>query len=336
MKNRYLVLTTALTIVIAVAWLAPVSVAGQAPGAAAKKWTPSRTPDGQPDLQGVWNFATITPLERPKELMGKQVLTDEEAAALEEQSAQGRVDRAPREGDPGTYNQVWFDRGTKVISTKRTSLVVDPPDGRIPPMTPEAQEREDRRAAVLRGEPTSYEDRSLSERCVVRPWSGPPITPGPYNNYVQLFQSPQHVVIFLEQNHDARIVPLDGRPHVPQNVRQLLGDSRGHWEGNTLVVETTNFTDHIGKTSFRGSGANMHLIERFTRVDADTLNYEFTIDDPTSYTRAWTAVLPMTKTQDKIYEYACHEGDYSIENVLKGARAQDKAAAEAAKRVSTP
>lgn len=336
MRNRYLVLSGALAVAIAVS-LAPVSVAGQAPTAAAKrpttvakKWTAPRTQDGQPDLQGVWNFATITPLERPANLGDKQVLTDEEVAALEEQAAAGRVDRPPRPGDTGTYNQFWFDRGTKVIETKRSSLIVDPPDGRIPPLMPEAKKRDDDRTAVLNAEPRSYLDRSLSERCVVRPWSGPPITPGPYNNNLQLFQSPNYVVIYLEQNHDARIVSMDGRPHVNQNIRQMLGDSRGHWEGDTLVVETTNFVGHIGGTSFRGSGPNMHLIERFTRVDADTLNYEFTVTDPTAYTKPWTAAIPMGKTDDKVYEYACHEGDYSIENVLRGAHAQERLRAEEA------
>ena len=334
MKHRYFVLMTALAIAIAVVSLAPVSVEGQGPTAAAKRWTPPRTPDGQPDLQGIWSFATITPLERPSELAGKQVLTDDEAAELQEQAAQSRIDRAPREGDPGTYNQFWFDRGTKVVATKRTSLIVDPPDGRIPPLTPEAQQREAARAAVLRGRPSSYEDRGLSERCIVRPWSGPPITPGNYNNNVQLFQAPGYVVIFLEQNHDARIVPLDGRPHLGQRIRQFLGNSRGRWEGNTLVVDTTNFTDHVGKSNFRGSGGNMHLVERFTRTDADTLNYEFTVDDPTSFTKPWTAVLPMTKSQGEIYEYACHEGNYTIANILHAARAEDRAAAEEVKTES--
>ena len=334
MKHRYFVLMTALAIAIAVMSLAPVSVEGQGPTAAAKRWTPPRTPDGQPDLQGIWSFATITPLERPSELAGKQVLTDDEAAELQEQAAQSRIDRAPREGDPGTYNQFWFDRGTKVVATKRTSLIVDPPDGRIPPLTPEAQQREAARAAVLRGRPSSYEDRGLSERCIVRPWSGPPITPGNYNNNVQLFQAPGYVVIFLEQNHDARIVALDGRPHLGQRIRQFLGNSRGRWEGNTLVVDTTNFTDHVGKSNFRGSGGNMHLVERFTRTDADTLNYEFTVDDPTSFTKPWTAVLPMTKSQGEIYEYACHEGNYTIANILHAARAEDRAAAEEVKTES--
>ena len=321
--SRYFVLVAAAAIAIAVESL-PVSVAGQSPAAAAKKWSAPRTPDGQPDLQGIWSFATITPLERPSELAGKQELSDQEAAALQEQAAQSRIDRPPAEGDPGTYNQFWFDRGTKVVATKQTSLIVDPPDGRIPALTPEAQQREAARAAVVRGRPSSYEDRGLSERCIVRPWSGPPITPGNYNNNVQLFQAPGYVVIFLEQNHDARIVPLDGRPHVSQKIRQFLGNSRGRWEGETLVVDTTNFTDHVGKSNFRGSGGNMHLVERFTRVDADTLRYDFTVDDPETWTKKWSASIPMVLTDQPMFEYACHEGNYALEGVLRGARFQEK------------
>jgi hypothetical protein len=192
------------------------------------------------------------------------------------------------------------------------------------------QQREAGRAKILAAEPRTYEDRSLSERCVVRPWSGPPITPGNYNNNLQIFQTPQHVVLHVEQSHDSRIVPMDGRPKLHDNIRQILGASRGRWEGDTLVVETTNFTDHLGKTAFRGSGGNMHLVERFTRVDADTLLYEFTVTDPTAYTRPWTAQLPMVKTTDKIYEYACFEGDRTVENVLRGARVQEKLRAEEA------
>jgi hypothetical protein len=300
--------------------------AGQAPVAGAAKSAP-RTAWGKPDLQGVWNYATITPLERPGELAGKQVLTDGEAAEYEKQTLERRnPDR--RDGgaaaDVGrAYNQFWWDYGTKVIGTKRTSLIVDPPDGKIPPLTEEAKQRVEARAAVLRAPPAGPEDRNLWERCFLGT-AGPPVVPGPYNNNFQIFQTRDYVVILNEMIHDARIIPLDGRPHVPANIRQWMGDSRGRWEGNTLVVDTTNFT---GKTNFRGSGEGLHLVERFTRVDAGTLLYEFTVDDPSAFTRPWSAALPMAKSDDLIYEYACHEANYGMFNMLSAARAEEKAAA---------
>jgi hypothetical protein len=306
------------------------------PAAARANGVP-RAPDGHPDLQGVWSWAQIVPLERPATLAGKEQLTDEDVARLEEAAAESRVDRAPRPGDTGTYNQFWFDRGTKVNESRRSSLITDPADGRIPPLTAEMQKREEERAKIQGGEPRTWEDRTLSERCVVRPWSGPPITPGNYNNNLQIFQTKDFIVLHVEQSHDSRIVPMDGRPHLDKNIRQILGDSRGHWEGDTLVVDTTNFTDQLGKSAVRGIGGNLHLIERFTRIDADTLNYEFTVDDPTAYTKQWTALLPMAKTEDKIYEYACFEGDETVTNVLRGTRLQEKLRAEeAAKKEQTP
>jgi hypothetical protein len=327
--------------------LTVVPVAGQAaakPKPMAKTWTPPRTPDGQPDLQGTWNYATITPLERPRELAGKQVLTDEEAANFEvEQNRRENRDLIdPAKGGsvypPGgvvPYNEFWYDRGTKVIAAKRTSLIVDPSDGRIPPLTPEGQRREGAFAAGQResqlGHPRadSFEDRSLTERCILGFNAGPPMLPSAYNNNVQLLQTPGYVVILNEMIHDARIIPLDGRPHLRQHIRQWMGDSRGRWEGHTLVVDTANFSR---ETSFRGSSANMHLVERFTRVDADTITYEFTVDDPTTWTRPWTAAVPMTKTQGQIYEYACHEGNYGMFGILTGARAEEKAAEEPARK----
>ena len=329
MRRRFFASMGVLAVVIAVLSLASVPVAGQAPKAPAKKWTPARTPDGRPDLQGVWDFRTVTPMERPGEFAGKQVLTDEEAAAVEEQAAQGRIDRAPREGDPGTYNQFWFDRGTKVIGTRRSSLVVDPPDGRIPPFTPGGQKRVDARAQDRQHPAYGPEDRSVGERCILGFNAGPPIVPGGYNQNIHFFQTPGYVVIVNEMVHTARIVPMDGRPH--GNIRQWVGDSRGHWEGDTLVVDTTNF---YFETSFSGSNPNLHLIERFTRADADTLLYEFTVDDPTTWTRPWTAQIPMTKNDQPMYEYACHEGNYGMFGILGGARADDKAAEQAAKKGS--
>ena len=300
-----------------------VLTAGVSPGQAPKRaGTAPRTPWGEPDLQGIWDFATITPMERPTELAGKEVLTEEEAVEREAQAAQRRVDRPPRQGDTGSYNQFWFDSGTKVISTKRTSLVVDPPDGKIPPVTSEARQRAEARAAVTRRPAAGPEDLDLATRCILGFNAGPPMVPGAYNNNVQLFQTPGSVVILNEMVNDARVVPLDGRPHLPKNIRQWRGDSRGRWEGNTLVVDTTNFRD---QTNFRGATASLHVVERFTRVDDGTLLYEFTVDDPMTWTRPWSAAVPMTKTEGPIYEYACHEGNYGMLNILTGARAQEKA-----------
>jgi hypothetical protein len=277
-------------------------------------------------LQGLWTNATVTPFERPADLSGKAVLTREEAAEFERQTNQAR-DADNRgggtEADLGrAYNQFWYDRGTKVVGTRRTSLVTDPPDGRIPALTPAAQSRADRRAEARRRSPADGpEDRSLVERCILWPTAGPPMVPSAYNNNYQILQAPGYVAILIEMIHDVRIIPLDGRPHAPQAIRQWMGDSRGRWDGNTLIVTTTNFTD---KTIFRGSSANLKIVERFTRVDPDTLDYQFTIDDPESFTRSWTAAVPMTKTDGPIFEYACHEGNYGMTNVLKGARAEDK------------
>jgi len=336
MSHRLLASLGARAVVIATLSLAPVGVEGQAPSSAAKgpkaaaaktkTWTLPRTPDGRPDLQGVWSFATITPMERPSELAGKQVLTDEEAAEFEQQAfLRNNADR--RDGGAAAdvsraYNNFWFDRGTKVIGTKRTSLVVDPPEGRIPPLTPEGQKRVDALAAARQRPAHGPEDRGVGERCLMGFNSGPPMVPGGYNQNVQLLQIPGYVVILNEMVHNARIVPLDGRPHGA--VRQWVGDSRGRWEGDTLVVDTTSFYD---TTAFRGSSRNLHLVERFTRVDAGTIHYEFTVDDPTTWTRPWTAAIPMTKTQDQIYEYSCHEGNYGMLGLLEGARAEEKAAA---------
>ena len=281
-----------------------------------------RTPNGHPDLQGVWTNATITPFERPAGLAGKAVLSESEAAELEEQAAEGRVDRAPPPGDPGGYNQFWFDRGTKVVGTRRSSLVVDPPDGRVPPLTPAAQKRQqDAQAYNRQHSADGPENRSLAERCILWGTAGPPMMPGPYNNNYQIVQGTGYVVILVEMIHDARIIPTDGSPHLPKNIRQWMGDPRGHWEGDTLVVETTNFTD---KTHYRGSDENLRVVEKFKRTDANTIDYEFTVDDPTAFTEPWTASVPMTRSEGSVYEYACHEGNYALVDILSGARAEEK------------
>jgi len=316
MSHRFFVSVGALVLLV------PLAVFAQT----AKSWTPPKTPDGQPDLQGIWTTATLTPLERPAELAGKEFFTEKEAAEYEKRLLdQGNRDRRPGSASAdvaGAYNEFWFERGSKVVESRRTSLVVDPPDGKIPALTPEAQKRQAARAEYRRLHPADGpEDLSLNNRCILWPTAGPPMLPGAYNNNYQIVQSPGYVVIFVEMIHDARIIPLDGRPHVPQNVRLLMGDSRGRWEGNTLVVETTNFTD---KTAFRGSGRNFHLIERFTRTSPDTIVYEFTANDESSFTRPWTAQIPMKKTPDPIFEYACHEGNYGMEGILRGARAEEK------------
>ena len=310
-----------------------VALTGQ--GRSTGSWTPTRTPDGQFDLEGVWDFSTITPLERPAGLGDKQTFTDAEAANFEQEEnlRQNRDLIDPKKGGgqylPGSvipYNEFWYERGSKIVGSKRTSLIIDPPDGRIPPLTPEAAKRLDDQAAAARDEQLglvradSPESRSLADRCILGFNAGPPLTPGAYNNHVRISQAPGFVTLVVEMVHDARIVPVDGSPHLPSRLRQYKGDSRGRWEGRTLVIDTTNF---LRETSFRGSSANLHLVERLTRVDADTLLYEFTVDDVKTWTRPWTAAVPMQKVDAPIYEYACHEGNYAMRNILSGARAQE-------------
>ena len=320
MSHRCVVLACALT----VSWLAGAPLAGQTPPKA-KAWAAPRTLDGQPDLQGLWTNSTITPFERPKEMAGKEFFTDKEAAEFEKQVAENsnRDKRgATAEADvAGAYNDFWFDRGTKVVATKRTSIVVDPPDGRIPALTPAAQKAAAARAEVARRPPTGPEDTGLPVRCILWPTAGPPMLRSGYNNNYQILQTPGYVAIFIEMIHDVRIIPLDGRPHLPSNIRQWTGDSRGHWEGQTLVVDTTNFSE---KTAFRGADQNLHLTERFTRTDPETILYQFTVDDPTAFTKPWKGEVSMRKTTGPIYEYACHEGNYSMAYMLEGARKQEK------------
>jgi hypothetical protein len=310
-----------------------VALIGQGRSTAA--WTPTRTVDGQFDLEGVWDFSTITPLERPTGLGDKQTFTDAEAANFEreENLRQNRDLIDPKKGGgqylPGSvipYNEFWYERGSRIVGSKRTSLIVDPPDGRIPRLTLDATKRLDDQAAVARDEQLglvradSPESRSLADRCILGFNAGPPMTPGAYNNHVQISQAPGFVTLVVEMVHDARVIPVDGSPHLPQSIRQYKGVSRGRWEGRTLVIDTTNF---LRETSFRGSSANLHLVERLTGVDADTLLYEFTVEDPQTWTRPWTAAVPMKKVDSPVYEYACHEGNYALRNILSGARAQE-------------
>ena len=287
---------------------------------------------GQPDLQGVWDFRSITPLQRPERLENQEFLTEEEAAELE-QAAVARDaaawDREARRtaagGNVGAYNNFWMDRGQKAVGTRRTSLIVDPPNGRMPEQTTAAQQRAWVRRDYRRELPADGpEDFSNGVRCILGFNAGPPFTPSAYNNNMQLFQTPDHVVVVTEMVHTARIIPLDGSPHLPSNVQQWSGDSRGHWEGETLVVETTNHTD---KTRWRGATPDMRLVERFTRVDAETLLYEFTVTDPKTWTAPWTAAVPLLLNPEPMFEYACHEGNYSMGVMLAGTREEEKAAA---------
>jgi hypothetical protein len=312
---------------LAIVSLVPMHATAQTSGRAKKTWTQSRTPDGQPDLQGIWSNATTTPLERPSALSGKQVLTDEETIELQKRTAQDRnTDRRDGIGTDAdvarAYNEFWWDRGNVL---NRTSLILDPADGRLPPLTPEGQKTMDARAATrrARGPADSWEDRPLQERCLV--YHGVPPLPTGYNNNYQIVQTPGQVSILHEMVHDVRTIPLDGRPHLPDSLRQWLGDARGHWEDRTLVVETTNFLDRPNLFRFPASGKTVRVTERFTRVDADHIDYRFTVDDPGTYKRPWTAILPMTRIEGPIYEYACHEGNVGMIGILAGARAQEKA-----------
>lgn len=349
MRNRWLASLTVPAAVIAFLTLAPVSLVGQSKPAAAptkaKAWTPPRTPWGAPDLQGVWDYRNITPLQRPDSLAGKQVLTDEEAAAYEREESRRQnrdlVDLtrgseqypALAEGGVGgvvvPYNEFWYDRGKKVIGSKRTSLIIDPPDGKLPPRVRQAGAgRQGGGGGEAGGGNTNSfanpEDLGLGNRCVAR---GLPRLSGPYNNNVQIVQAPNYVVLTFEMAHDTRVVPLDGRPHLPPTMRQWMGDSRGRWEGDTLVIDTINFNS---KTNFQGSGENLHLVERYKLLDAKTLSYEFTVDDATVWTRPWTAEFPIVKNPDRMYEYGCQEANYAMQGILAGSRELDRNKATAA------
>ena len=278
-----------------------------------------RTADGRPDLQGVWDFAQLTPFERPGEFADKDAISDDEAAEF----ANRRIETTNKDRRDGgaaadverAYNDFWWDFGTRIA--KQRSLVVDPPDGRVPPVTEAARARQ----AARRGKFENPEERPLAERCILGFNSGPPMVPSAYNNNVQIVQSPTHVAIVNEMIHSARLVDMSGRKHFPDAMRFLTGDSIGRWDGDTLVVDTTNFSIEGG---FRGASKNLHLVERFTRIDADSLRYEFTVDDPDTWTRKWSVAMPMVKSSEQMFEYACHEGNLALEDVLKGARFGEK------------
>src|SRR6516164_4903370 len=281
------------------------------------------------DLQGVWTDATITPFERPAELAGKEFLTEKEAKALESRAADNRVDRAPKEGDTGSYNQFWFDSGTQVVKSRRTSLVMEPKEGKVP-VTAAAEAKRDYNAAH---NADSYEYMSVWDRCITRGVPGG-MFPAGYNNAYQIVQVPGYVVILYEMIHNARIIPLDGRPHLPSGVKLWDGDSRGHWDGNTLVIDTTNYNDKgwiatsaaTGRIKGIPQSEALHVVERYTRVDRNTINYQVTIDDPNVYTKPWKVEISLVRDPDyHIYEYACQEGNHAVENVLSGGRAADRA-----------
>ena len=338
MSHRYL---PAMCGMVAVVALTPMLAAAQSPEVPRTLW-------GAPDLQAVWDYRTLTPLERPEELGDKAFLTEEEAVSLERETLELNerlLNRAPErtsaadnvdwreDGTGGFYNNFWMDRGTTVVGTRRTSLIVDPSNGRLPPLTTEAQRRTDSAEAqrivdVRQGRlpAASWTDLDPGDRCIQNAKAGPPISSSGYNNNVQLFQTPDYVVLFAEQHHDARIIPLDGRAHVSAAVRQWMGDARGHWEGDTLVVETVHFNgkhDQIGRPRALSGGENLSLVERFTLSGEDALLYEYTVTDPTIWVGSWTAQLLMKRSPDLIYEFACHEGNYGLHGILAGSRAQE-------------
>ena len=349
MRTRSLVSFGALA--LAVASMAPMPAAAQAKQVAAeakkkaesKPWTPPLTPDGHPDFQGNWMNRSATPLERPKQLEGRQFLTDAEVAELQRNAdrlfkdgsadfparddlflaALANVDHYKSSTATGTSDAL----GEREFDN-RTSLIVDPPNGRLPPYTAEGQRRQNAllAATLMQNPPAGPKELTNPQRCIT--WGVPMTRPDPYSSYYQIVQIPGYVVLVMETIHDARIIPLDGRPHLPQSVRTWNGDSRGRWDGNTLIVDTTNFSQ---KANFMGSAENLHLVERFTRIAPDEIRYQMTVDDPTTWTKSWTAVLRLKQTQDKMYEVACHEGNFQVmEGMLLGARAQENAAKEAA------
>ena len=337
MSYRYL--GTAVTF-LAVMTMAPPFAVAQTTDAAA---TP-RTAWGAADLGGVWDFRTTTPLERPDEFSEKEELTSEEIAAQKAQANEflKYFDEAQIEGSTGGYNSFWVDT-PGLLNDRRTSLIVDPADGKLPPLTPDALHQIGSLSEDLPvSGPVRYraggsgvdspEERGLAERCILGFAHGPPLTPGGYNQNIQVFQTPEHVVILNEMVHDPRIVPVNGQPHLPSDMRQWNGDARGHWEGDTLVIESRNFTHKTASftpsaSEAIGSGENLLLIEKLTRVSSDILRYEFTVNDPTTFTRPFTAAIPMRRSEEPIFEYACHEGNYGLLNILRGARQDEQASA---------
>jgi hypothetical protein len=339
-----------LTFVIAVA-VVPSLVQAQANAQTAGTWKAPRTVNGQPDLQGVWTNNIATPLERPKELEGRAVLTDQEVAALKKKAQElfggGKSDAAfgdtvyrtvwanvhgttsgfkSVDGETGDYSSVWtVEREWE----NRTSLITDPPDGRLPATTPEAQKRRAASAALRARQPAGPEDRALQERCIT--YGSPQLTAG-YQSYSQILQSSNAVAIETEMIHDVRIIPLDGRPHLPSSVHLWLGDSRGHWEGDTLVVDTTNYKPGSFMST---SSEQLHVIERFTRSGPESLKYEITINDPGTWTKPWSLMIPLGRSSDPVIEYACQEGNYGLQGILAGARTEEKAAEGAQKTSRT-
>ena len=335
--NRFLTSlgVTALAIGLMVALLAPIPAAAQAPKAApaaAKPWTVSKTPDGVPDLQGYWTNNSYTPLERPNGVT-KEVYTPAELKEAEKRSQA----REEEQTVPGTvadvhydFTQFGLDRSqTRLTDNLRTSMIVDPPNGKLPPVNSEGQKRAAAKAAERRAQGAQYDQVQnipIGSRCVYTN-AGPPMMPPGYNPAYQIIQGSGYVMILIEMLHEARVIPTDGRPHAPSGVRSWLGDSKGHWEGDTLVVETTNFND---KVAFRGASENMKVTERFTRLSDDQIKYEFTVNDPSTWEIPWTAQMPFVKIGGPVFEHACNEGNYGIANTLAGVRAEEKRAAEAA------
>jgi len=304
------------------------------------QWTAPRTPDGQPDLQGVWDSASMTPLERPAQLGNKEFYTAEEMAAYERRRAQD-LNRDRRDGsaeaDLGrAYNDAWYDRGAHLAGDRRTSRLIDPPNGRFPAMTPAAAKKyQEMHAWLTQHADDGPETRALPDRCLVFSQSGPPYLPGNYNNFYQIVQAPGVVAIVSEMAHQARTIPVvtgATHPRLPQNIRQWTGDSVGHWEGETLVIETTNFRasdqSRFGVQYDGMSDENLHVTERLTRTGPHTITYRATVADPTVYTQPWTLEFPMERTENPVYEYACHEGNYGLAGILSGARAEEKVGAQ--------
>jgi hypothetical protein len=296
----------------------------------ARAQTTTRLPWGDPDLEGIWTNATLTTLQRAPELGTKAFFTADEAAAWEKQRVQAtNADRPLRAGDVGAYNDAFFERGTRGVKSRRTSLIIDPPDGRIPALTPDAQQKVDARTKHEAVSPADRpEDRWLTERCILF-GATVPMLPEPYNNNYRIVQSPGYVTILVEMNHDARVIPLDARPHLSSRVQQWIGDSRGHFEGNTLVVDTRNLKfnekSRFGVGYLNGlSDENLRVVERFTRTDANTLTYQATVEDPTVFVKPWTVEISMDRTNGPLYEVACHEGNYGMSNILSGHRAEER------------
>jgi hypothetical protein len=287
--------------------------------------TPVTHPGGHPDFGGIWNSATATPLERPAQLKDKEFFTPKEAAEWERMmAAQNEDTPVAASKNVGTYNTAFREFGSHVVKTLRTSLITDPPDGRIPALTPTAAAEKHRRQELLR-HPGGAKDLGLQDQCLIFVTAVPPMTPYSYNSNYQFVQTNDTLMINVEMIHDTRIIALNGRPHLPSNVRLWLGDSVGHWEGSTLVVDTANFNDAGGffgdAGGMFGSDRNLHVVERLSLLDADTILYRFEVDDPTAFTRPWKGELTMARTSGPLYEYACHEGNYALPNLLTGLRA---------------